>query len=133
MSVERIDSAKPALDIARLQRFMQKVMGDLSGAMVSLSCAIGDRADLFRVMANGQPITTLELASRAGIDLRSAEQWLNVLVAAGYLFYDSASGSFSLPPEHAAVLLDGTSTTSIAGAFQLLLSFAKPIAQIIES
>ena len=41
-------------------------------------------------------------------------EWLSAQAAGGYVTYDPATGCFTLPPEHAFLLLDA----DVPGAFQ---------------
>jgi len=88
----------PALDMVKLQAFMGKTMTDISGTMVSLMCAIGDRLGLFKSLGAGGPATSAELAERANIGERYAREWLSTLASAAYLEYDAASQPLHCPP-----------------------------------
>ena len=63
-------ATKPKFDQTKGREFTQKVIGDLSGAMATLMCILGDRLNLFKVLAAYGPATSKELASRAQIDER---------------------------------------------------------------
>ena len=108
----------PAIDREKLKAFQEKTAGDAAGFFTSVLCVVGDRLGLFGALARGGPATSAELAERAGVDERYAREWLAGLAAAGYFDHDPATGRFSLPPEHAAVLADETSLYFLGGAFQ---------------
>lgn len=108
----------PPIDREKLKAFLEKATADTAGLFTSVLCVLGDRLGLFRALAGGGPATSAELAERAGVAERYAREWLAGLAAAGYLDHDPASGRFSLPPEHAAVLADETSLYFLGGAYQ---------------
>ena len=43
-----VQPANPAFNPARVGAFMERLLNDISGAMVSLLCALGDRLGLFK-------------------------------------------------------------------------------------
>ena len=48
-------------------------------------------------------------------------EWLNAQAAGGYVEYDPASGTYTLPPEQAVALTDETSPAYLPGFFQIAL------------
>ncbi len=95
---------QPALDQAKMEAFVGKVLGDTSGMTVTLMAYLGDRLGLFKDLETHGPATCDQLADRAGINDRYAREWLSAMACAGYLEYDPGSSRFTLPPEHAPVL-----------------------------
>ena len=114
-----VQDAAPAIDEAKVEAFMEKVMGDYSGAMMTMQCALGDRLGLFKKLAEG-PATSVELAKRAGVNERYALEWLRGMAAAGYLEQDRSSGSYSLPPEHAPALAQEGGPMFFGGGYQMM-------------
>ena len=121
----------PSLDIAKLQIFSEKIMGDFGSAMAALACAVGDRLGLFRVLANSPHSDIATLADLTRTDERLLREWLRTLTAAGYLEYDPADQTFSLPPEAAELLANEHGAMPLAGGFQLLLGLAAPMDRIM--
>jgi 2-polyprenyl-3-methyl-5-hydroxy-6-metoxy-1,4-benzoquinol methylase len=117
MAVEQQTSGPP-LDEARLEAFMGKAVGDLSGIMATALCALGDRLGLFKDLAEQGPSTAAELAQRTDVNERYALEWLRGMTAAGYLEYDRSADRFSLPPEHAPALADEGGPMFFGGAYQ---------------
>ncbi len=76
---------------------------------------IGDKLGLYREMADAGPMTPAELAKRTGTRERYVREWLSAQAAGGYVTYDSATGRFTLPLEHAFLLI----SADVPGAFQL--------------
>lgn len=123
------------MDRERAQRFMQKVVGDVGTAMSAALVLVGDRTGLFRAMAGAGPVSAAELAARAGIHPRYAEEWLCAMTCAGYVEHDATADRFVLPDEHAAFLCDASSETYLGGLFSGLpglMSAAPKLAEAFE-
>lgn len=123
----------PALDMVKLQTFMNKTMEDMSGGIVSFMCTLGDRLGLFKSLAANGPATSAELAARACISERYAQEWLSTLASAAYLEYDPASRRFALPPEHGLILAAEGSPMFMGGAYQLLAGLLGPLDQLTHA
>jgi hypothetical protein len=97
--------SEATFDPAVMEAFQGKALGDLAGWSAIVMSALGDRLGLFRNLAERGPATSRELSARAGISERYTREWLAALACAGYLAYDPGSRRFSLPAEHAPVLV----------------------------
>ena len=113
-------AAQPAFDEAKLEAFMEKAIGNLSGTMTTIQCVLGDRLGLFKDLAENGPATAENLAARAGVNERYATEWLRGMASAGYLEQDRDSGRFSMPPEHALVLAQEGSPMFFGGGYQMI-------------
>jgi uncharacterized protein YndB with AHSA1/START domain/SAM-dependent methyltransferase len=109
--------------------FAARAGGDLGGAMTSLLVALGGRLGLLGALAAG-PATSTELAGRTGLAERYVREWLWSLHSAGYLLLDGPA-RFTLPPGHAAVLLEG-SPFSMAAGYDLLPALAGMLDEVAE-
>jgi SAM-dependent methyltransferase len=118
------------VDEAKAEAFLERVVGDFSGTMVTVLAAIGDRLGLFKDLQANGPATSQELAERAGVDERYAREWLRGLAAAGYLEYDRASDRFSLPPEHGMVFAQEGGPMFLAGGYQELTEMFRVLDQV---
>jgi SAM-dependent methyltransferase len=107
-----------ALDQAKMEAFVHKVLGDTSAAMTTTLAVLGDRLGLFKDLAVHGSSTSGELATRTGINERYAREWLGGMASAGYLEYDPASRRFTLPPEHAPALAQEGGPVFFGGIFQ---------------
>ncbi|HYP30171.1 MAG TPA: class I SAM-dependent methyltransferase [Blastocatellia bacterium] len=123
----------PAMDMARLQGFMNRIMNDLSGAVASIMCAIGDRLGLFKSLAIAGPATSEDLAARAGIKERYAREWLYAMTSAGYVTYDPVTKQFTLPQEHAMALAWEGGPMFMGGVYQHLPGLFRPLDHVIEA
>jgi 2-polyprenyl-3-methyl-5-hydroxy-6-metoxy-1,4-benzoquinol methylase len=125
------DVNTPVVDEAKVEEFVGKAIGDFSGAMTTLLCAIGDRLDLFKKLAEG-PATSEALAAGAGIDPRYALEWLRAMASAGYIAHDRESGQYSLPPEHVPVLAEEAGPMFMCGGFSMLPGAMGVFDQLVE-
>src|SRR5919108_127355 len=126
-----VQESAPQIDEAKVEAFMGKVIGDYSGAMMSMYCALGDRLGLFKSLAES-PGTSKQLAERTGVNERYALEWLRGMSAAGYIEHDRSSDSYSLPPEHALALAQEGSPVFFGGGFQMLPAMGVVFDQVSE-
>lgn len=110
-------ASAPAFDEAKLHEFVGKLLGDLGGAFSVSLVRLGDRLGLYKALRTHGPMTSDQLAARAGIAERYAREWLAQQAASGYLSYDPASRSFALPEEQAMVFAEPDSPVYLQGAF----------------
>src|SRR5215471_17381939 len=54
----------------KLNELVGKLVGDLGAAMAGASILLGDRLGLYKAMADGEPVTSSELAKRTGLNER---------------------------------------------------------------
>jgi SAM-dependent methyltransferase len=108
----------PLIDEARIEAFMGQVAADVGAAVSVALVSVGDRIGLYRAMGDSAPVTAAVLAERTGTHERYVREWLNNQAAGGYVTYDPAADTYTLPPEHAYVLADETSPLAKAGMFQ---------------
>jgi len=107
------------LDETRLQTFTDQVFLDLTACYGGVMVTLGERLGLYRALADAGPLTSEDVATRAGCAERYVREWLGSQVAAGYIEYDASAETYTLPPEHAAVLADSESPTFMTPAFNV--------------
>ena len=128
-----------SIDNALLQDFLGKVMSDLGGAYSAVLVYVGDKLGLYKAMAEAQEgggagsITSEELASKTGTLERCIREWLANQAAGGYIKYDPLTRKYSLPKEHAMVLVDENSTVYSMGGFQATSAYFRETPKIIEA
>jgi len=110
------------LDMDKLHAFMGKAVGDMGAAMHAVLILLGDRLGLYKAMADSQPVSSAELARRTGTAERYVREWLNANAASGYVLYNPATQTFTLPPEQALALAVENSPAFLPGAFQIISS-----------
>jgi ubiquinone/menaquinone biosynthesis C-methylase UbiE len=104
------------IDEAKLNELMGRMLGDLGGAMSIALVRMGDSLGLYKALHKG-PMTPPELAKATDTAERYVREWLSAQAAAGYVAYDGATGTFSLPAEQAMVFADEDSPVFLMGAF----------------
>ena len=125
-------AATPTIDEQKLEQFMGRFVQDLGAAATAPLVVIGDKLGLYKAMADGAGVTPGELAERTGCRERYVREWLCQQAASGYVEYDAAGGTFSLPPEQALALAHDDSPAFIPGAFQLVAAIVKDEPHITE-
>jgi SAM-dependent methyltransferase len=91
-------------DKEALQRFSFLVFSKLEGAVTAGMIHLGDRLGLYRALAEADaPLTSTELAERAGLQERWVREWAYNQAAAHVIEADDEE-RFSLSPEARAVL-----------------------------
>lgn len=96
-----------AVDRAKLDAFLARAVGDLSAGYSGVMVSIGKRLGLYKAMAEAGPLSSHELASRAGCTgcaERYVREWPGAQVAGGYVVYHAISDTYELTPEQAYVL-----------------------------
>src|SRR6201987_6090168 len=93
-----------APDMDKLMAFLGKVIGELGATVNAGLIVAGDRLGLYKAMAGAGPISSAELAEKAGTAERYTREWLNAQAAGGYVTYDPATQKYELPLEQAMAL-----------------------------
>jgi len=99
-------STTPAIDEAKLEAFMGLAVTDMGAAISAVMNRIGERCGLYKAMAHAGPLTSQQVAERAGCDERYVREWLSNQAAGGYVEYDAGTGMFTLPEEQALALAE---------------------------
>lgn len=107
-------------DEAKLNQFVGRMLGDMGAAMTASLVLVGDKLGLYKAMADGQPVTSAELADRTKTKERYVREWLAAQAAAGYVDYDKSSGRYALSPEQAAVFADEEGPAFLTGFFDII-------------
>jgi 2-polyprenyl-3-methyl-5-hydroxy-6-metoxy-1,4-benzoquinol methylase len=117
--------------------FVERLFTAALGTMDVFTVYLGDRLGLYRVLADGDPLTSRELAERAGINARYAREWLEQQAASGIVKVDDAAKPelerrFSLPPEHAEALVDPESPFAMAALCRALTAIGGGLPKLVE-
>jgi SAM-dependent methyltransferase len=126
-------SETAAFDPARPEKFVGKVVDQISGTMTTLLAAIGDRLGLFRDLAEHGAATSADFASRTKLNERYLREWLGGMATAGYLNYDVLTKRFSLPAEHASVLAEENGPFFVGGIYEMLPAQAGVFDQVVTA
>jgi 2-polyprenyl-3-methyl-5-hydroxy-6-metoxy-1,4-benzoquinol methylase len=112
--------------------FAFKVVGELGAALAGAHVYIGDRLGLFKTLAQG-PVTTQQLADRTGLQERYLREWSAAMAASGFVDYDPATHTYTVPPAKAAVLVDEDSPVFVGGFAQMIPDHYKVIPDVITA
>jgi len=121
------------LDLEKVGAFAQQVGGMLAGGATAAMMVVGDRTGLYAALAASGPLTPAQLAGETGTAERYVREWLAQQAAVGFVTYDPAAGTFTLPPEHAAVLASDDSPASMIGAAPQISGMHRRTDQLIEA
>ena len=133
MSTQATTQATQTIDEAKLGEFLGQALGDLGATWAASLVLIGDRLGLYKAMAGAGGLTPVDVAARTGTNERYVREWLNAQAAGGYVTYDAADGTYTLPPEQAHCLADEDSPTFLPGGFEGALGAAKAEPKVREA
>lgn len=108
-----------AIDPQKLESFAMKAIGDIASAYTGVMVSLGNKLGLYAALAGAGPLSSGEVAARAGCDERYVREWLNAQAASGYLAYHAPSGAYELTAEHALVLADDESPYFVPHAWNI--------------
>jgi 2-polyprenyl-3-methyl-5-hydroxy-6-metoxy-1,4-benzoquinol methylase len=119
---------------AERDAFAERLFRSALGYFDVLSIRLGQRLGLYEVLAEG-PVTSQELASRAEIAERYSREWLEQQATVGIVRADveTEHPTFSLPPGHAEVLLDGDSLSFMGASVWQLLTIPNAFEDVVEA
>ena len=121
------------MEMSKVESFQERLFVELNGGLSSLNLQLGYRLGLIQALADGHACTPAELALEVDCSERYVREWLECMAAGEYLEYDSATGRFSLPAEHATVLTDPSSPQSAIGTIGWMTSLANILPDLIEA
>ncbi len=119
----------PQIEPSRLDAFMGKAVMDMGAALHAALVVIGDKLGLYKAMANSEPLTSAELATKTNTSERYVREWLNANAASGFVTYDASTKRFTLPPEQAFAL----TTLDLPGAFHIISACFKDEPKITQA
>ena len=116
--------------------FAERMLRTMNEAALALMVSVGHRTGLFDVMAAmpaaTSAATSAEIASRASLDERYVREWLAVMTTGRIVEHDSATGSYSLPADHAAWLTRAAGMKNLATGMQYIGLMALVEDQIVD-
>jgi SAM-dependent methyltransferase len=107
------------IDEQKLNDFLNRAVNDLAAGYGGVMVSLGWQLGLYRALAGAGPLSSLEVAKRAGCAERYVREWLNSQVAGGYVIYHRSSQTYELPPEQAYVLADENSPVYLPPAWEV--------------
>ncbi len=121
------------VDGDKLMQFVFSAVGEVGATLNTALVVMGDKLGLYKAMAGAGGLTPVELGRRAGVAERYVREWLNAQAAGGYVEYDAASGTYTLPPEQTVALTDESSPAFLPGFFQIALGSVIDSPNIVEA
>jgi SAM-dependent methyltransferase len=125
--------AATEIDPEKLEAFMGQAVTDMGAVISAPLFVIGERLGLYKAMAGAGPLTSQEVAERAGVAERSVREWLRNQAAGGYVTYDAEADAYELPPEQAMALADEESPFYLLGAYELITSLYADEDKILDA
>lgn len=113
--------------------FVGKVVADCAATVSVALAVIGDQLGLYQPLAQGERLTSVELAQRTNTSERYVREWLINQAAASYIDYDPDTQRYSLPSERAVALLSEESPFYVGGALMIALAMTKAEPRIREN
>ena len=121
------------IDPDRLKLYSFALFSKLEGAVTAGMVHLGDQLGLYAAMKSADvPLTTAQLAERAGLDERWVREWAYNQAAAKLIEVDSQE-RFSLSPEAAAVLATPDHPAFGMGMFHRLPQTMESLTRVRES
>jgi len=111
-----------AIDEAKLEQQIHKVIGDVAGAMSLFMAYLGDRTGVFAAMDGAGRLTCDQLAVKTGLNPKYLHEWLGAVAAAGYIAFHPNDETFELTPEQALVFTREGQPANMQGFVQVLFS-----------
>jgi 2-polyprenyl-3-methyl-5-hydroxy-6-metoxy-1,4-benzoquinol methylase len=109
------------------------VFRDMAGAMSAGMVYVGVRTGLWRAMQGKGPMQAHDVVTASKLHPRYVEEWLKGMVAAGYLAYDPAAQTFTLPEEHAYFLASDDTDHFVGGLFAMVPPLMRVAPQVARA
>jgi SAM-dependent methyltransferase len=124
---------KNAIDPAKLDAMVGRAITDISAGYGGVMISLGNKLGLYKTMAGAGPLSSREIAKRAGCAERYVREWLGSQVAGSYVAYHAVSDTYELTPEQAMVLADEESPVFIPNAWSVPASMWADEEKAIEA
>jgi len=121
------------LNEQKLTAFLNHVVSDLAASYGGVMVSLGRKLGLYEALSGAGPLSSAEVARRAGCAERYVREWLNSQAAAGYVIYHAGSGTYELSLEQAAVLADAESPFYMPPAWEVPASMWMDEAQALSA
>jgi SAM-dependent methyltransferase len=121
------------IDEAKLEAFMGQAVTDMGAIISAPLMVIGEKLGLYKAMAHAGPLSSEEVAERAGVAERPVREWLRNQAAGGYIAYDAEADRYELPDEQAMALADEDSPVYLLGVYDSIASIYADEERILEA
>ena len=121
------------VDQEKLEQYMGRLIGHMTGATLCYSIWLGDELGLYRVMAGAGPMAAEEVAGKAGANPRLVREWLDGQTAGGLVAWDAGTDRYELSPEGAMALADDTSPVFVARGMNAIASVFFDMQKVVDA
>jgi SAM-dependent methyltransferase len=118
----RREEVDMAVDEARLEALMGKLIGYMTGGALCYGIWLGDELGLYRTLAGAGPLAADDVARRANLHPRLVREWLDGQAAGGLVAYDADADTYSLTDEAVLALAQDDSPAFVARAMNAFAS-----------
>ena len=127
-------AALPGPDMdAAVEAQMGKIVTELGAALGVLLTSLGTRSGLWAALAGACPLTAAEVTAKVGVEPSLVREWLRAQAAGGYLDYDAANETFTLPNAVAAAICYGPGGALVDACATMLSSMGEGFAAFSEA
>ena len=121
------------MDEAKLQEFMGRMVGNMTGATLCMAVLLGDELGLYKALAGAGPLTADAVAERAGCNPRLTREWLDGQAAGGLIDFDAANDTYELGDEAAFALADETSPAFVARGMNAVAAMFIDVPKLVDA
>jgi 2-polyprenyl-3-methyl-5-hydroxy-6-metoxy-1,4-benzoquinol methylase len=125
-------TTETTFDAKKAEAFAGNLLAALNHGAMCLRTSIGHRAGLFDAMRDQPPMTSDELARKAGLNERYVREWLGAMTTSGVTEVDPATNRFRLPAEHAAFVTRAAGADNVAVFAQYIALMGQVEDDILE-
>jgi len=131
---------------ARRDALAERLFEAAMGTADVLSIYLGDQLGLYEALRDGGSMTAAQLAEATGTARRYVREWLEHQAATGIIDAEESGDGyptdseaaaetrrFTLAPEHAEVLIDRDSLSSLAGLLRLTVGVSQTIQPVMQA
>jgi SAM-dependent methyltransferase len=118
---------------AAVEEQMGKIVTELGASLGVLLTSLGTRSGLWAALAGAGPLTTAEVAAKVSVEPSLVREWLRAQAAGGYLEYDPATRTFTLPDAVAAAICHGPGGALVDAAATMFSSMGEGFAAFSEA
>ena len=118
---------------AAVEAQMGKIVTELGAALGVLLTSLGTRSGLWAALAGAGPLTTADVAAKVSVEPSLVREWLRAQAAGGYLDYDPANETFTLPDAVAAAICYGPGGALVDACATMMSSMGEGFAAFSEA
>ena len=107
-----------SFDSNQADAFAERMLEVMNSTSLAFMLSIGHRTGLFDTMDGAEPMTSQQLAEKAGLSERYVREWLGAMTVGRIVTYDPETQTYSLPAEHAAYLTRAARPNNLASTMQ---------------